>query len=88
LQTVSVTGGLLSLSKLLSQGSEVKLMFLTEAGPVLGAAEMLGPVPNGSQPFRFTTLYDDDRRRLQTAIQSCQDQSRRDHQLIVPDRPW
>ena len=41
LQVISVTGGLLSLSKSVDQGSQVKLMFLTEAGSVLGGAEML-----------------------------------------------
>jgi hypothetical protein len=88
LQVISVTGGLLCLSKLLNQGSRVKLMFLTQTGPVLGAAEMLSPVPSGSQPFRFTTLFDDDRRRLQAAIQLSQDQNRRDHQQIEMHRAW
>ena len=70
LQVISVTGGLLCLSKPLSQGCPVKLMFLTDAGPVLGAVEMLRPVPDGLQPFRFTTLDDDDRHRLQATLES------------------
>lgn len=85
LQVISVTGGLLCLSKLLSQGCPVKLMFLTEAGPVLGAVEMLSPVPGGLQPFRFTTLYDDDRHRLQAAIQSSQE---REDQSVEHYRAW
>jgi hypothetical protein len=76
LQVVSLTGGLLSLSKPLNHGSEVKLMFVTEAGTVLGAAEMLRPLPSGSQPFKFTMLLEDDRRRLQNAIQLSQNPNR------------
>jgi len=64
LQVISVTGGLLLLSKSVDQGSRVRLMFLTEAGSVLGGAEMLPPVTNGLQPFRFVSLAADDHRRL------------------------
>jgi len=39
-----VNGGLLSLPSPIDQGSQVKLMFLTHTGAVLGAAEMLSPV--------------------------------------------
>jgi hypothetical protein len=64
LQVISVTGGLLSLPKSVDQGSQVKLMFLTEAGSVLGGAEMLPPVSDKLQPFRFTSLPADDQRRV------------------------
>jgi hypothetical protein len=40
------------------------LIFLTGAGAVLGGAEMLRPVNNGLQPFRFVSLAADDHRRL------------------------
>jgi len=70
LQVLSVTGGLLSISTPLDEGSRVKLMFLTSAGPVLGGAEMLNPVSNTLQPFRFVSLPVEDHRRLGTAIQS------------------
>ena len=70
LQVVSVTGGLLCLDKPLSQGCEVKLMFVTDAGPVLGTAEMLRPAPGGQQAFRFTTLSENDQSKLRTVIQS------------------
>src|SRR5712692_5535787 len=50
LQVISVTGGLLSLSKSVDQGSRVRLMFLTEAGSVLGGAEMLPPSAIGCSP--------------------------------------
>lgn len=64
LEVVSVTGGLLSLAQPVVQGSQVKLMFLTGAGSVLGGAEMLRPVNDGLQPFRFVSLADDDQKRL------------------------
>jgi len=70
LQIVSMTGGLLSVSKPLDKGSQVKLMFLTDRGPVLGAAEMLAPMTWGQQPFRFVALREGDRRVLGSAIQA------------------
>lgn len=70
LQIVSITGGLLSVPRPLDRGSKVKVMFLTDKGPVLGAAEMLAPVTWGQQPFRFVALGDGDRRVLGSAIQS------------------
>jgi hypothetical protein len=70
LQVLSVTGGLLSLPGPIDQGSGVKLMFLTQRGAVLGAAEMLSPITRTQQPFRFVSLPGDDRRRLGAAIQS------------------
>ncbi len=71
LQVLSVTGGLLSLPNPIDRGSQVKLMFLTHTGAVLGAAEMLSPVTGTQQPFRFVSLPVDDRRRLGAAIQSA-----------------
>ena len=68
LQVISVTGGLLSLSKSVDQGSRVRLMFLTEAGSVLGGAEMLPPVSDRLQPFRFIALPADDQRRVGALI--------------------
>jgi len=64
LRVISVTGGLLALSQPVVQGSQVKLIFLTGAGAVLGGAEMLSPVTNGLQPFRFVSLAADDQHRL------------------------
>ena len=88
LQVISVTGGLLSLTKPLSQGCQVKVMFVTQAGPVLGVAEMLSPVQRGLQPFRFTTLREDDRSRLRAVIQSSTDQNYSDHTQIEKYRAW
>jgi len=64
LKVISATGGLLSLSPPVVQGTQVKLIFLTGAGAVLGGAEMLPPVSNGLQPFRFVSLADEDHQRL------------------------
>lgn len=63
----SITGGLLSLPKLLDRGSLVRLMFLVQSGPVLGTAEMLKPVSWTEQPFRFVALHEGDQHRLRTA---------------------
>jgi hypothetical protein len=68
LQVISLTGGLLSVPKSVDQGSRVRLMFMTEAGSVLGGAEMLPPVSDRLQPFRFTSLPADDQRRVDALI--------------------
>jgi hypothetical protein len=68
LQVISLTGGLLSVSRPVDQGSRVKLMFLTGGGSVLGGAEMLPPVANTLQPFRFISLPAADHRRLGALI--------------------
>jgi hypothetical protein len=68
LETVSLTGGLLSLTNVLDRGSRIKLMFLTPTGPVLGAAEMLSPVSTKRQPFRFIALEEGDLSRLRAVV--------------------
>ncbi|MGO8811629.1 MAG: PilZ domain-containing protein [Candidatus Sulfotelmatobacter sp.] len=88
LQVISLTGGLLCLSRPLDQGSRVKLMFLTGRGSVLGAAEMLSPISWSLQPFKFVGLYDDDQQKLQAAIQSSLDQNRHDHGQVERHRAW
>src|SRR5258708_31858590 len=70
LEVFSSTGGLLCLSKPLIRGTRIKVMFLTQRGPVLGAAEMLSPLSWTQQPFRFVALAYADQRRLQ-AITGC-----------------
>lgn len=64
LKVISLTGGLLSVAKSVDQGSLVRLMFMTETGSVLGGAEMLPPVSDQLQPFRFVWLQGDDQRRV------------------------
>jgi hypothetical protein len=88
LQVISVTGGLLHLSDPLDQGSRVQLMFLTDAGTVLGTAEMLPSVSSTLQPFRFVTIDEDYERRLRFLIEASIEQNRREHQSIVRDRTW
>jgi hypothetical protein len=73
LETISLTGGLLSMSKMLDRGSCIKLMLLTHTGPVLGAAGMLSPVSTTQQPFRFVAFEEGDQRRLRAAVQSSLD---------------
>jgi hypothetical protein len=68
LQVVSLTGGLLSLPRPVSQGSQVKLMFLIRPGSVLAGAEMLSPLNSTQQPFRFVSLPVKDRRKLESII--------------------
>lgn len=71
LNTVSLTGGLLSVSNTLDRGSRISLMFVTSAGPVVGAAEMLPAISTNQQPFRFVALEEGAQRRLRAVIQSC-----------------
>jgi hypothetical protein len=68
LHVVSLTGGLLSLSNSVTDGSRVQLMFVTGAGSVMAGAVMLPPVNRTLQPFRFVALTPKDRRRLETVI--------------------
>jgi hypothetical protein len=70
LAVVSLTGGLLRVDRPVDHGARVRLMFLTNSGPVLGAAEMLRAVSWTEQPFRFLSLAGPDHRRLQATIQS------------------
>jgi hypothetical protein len=86
LQVISITGGLLALSDVVGRGSRARLMFLTEAGAVLGTAEMLVPISTTLQPFRFVEIGDDDQSRIQGSIHSSMERNRRDHQSIVNER--
>ena len=85
LQVISVTGGLLYLDSPLDHGTRVHLMFLTDAGTVLGTAEMLPSLSGTQQPFRFVTIDENNEHRLRDMIQSSVNQNR---QSIVKDRPW
>jgi hypothetical protein len=88
LQVISVTGGLLWLSKPLDKGSQANVMFLMEAGAVSGKAEMLTPISSTQQAFRFVDIGKVDRSRLQTAIASSAEQNFLDRQSILSDRAW
>ncbi|HEV2732068.1 MAG TPA: hypothetical protein VGV15_18700 [Terriglobales bacterium] len=69
IEVISLTGGLLCLPKPIDRGSCVKLMFLSQNGPVLGTAELLSPVSRTRQPFQFLALSYSDQRRLQAATE-------------------
>ena len=88
LQVVSVTGGLLCLPSLVDQGFRVKLMFLADAGTILGTAEMLPSISRSLQPFRFVTIDQDHEHRLRHIIQSSIDHNRYEQQSIIRDRAW
>ncbi len=93
LEVISLTGGLLGLSKPVDRGSRVKLMFLTQRGPVLGTAEMLSPVSWARQPFRFVALSYADQRRLQTTIQGSSSpeiftQQVKSCPIVESEEPW
>ena len=82
LKVVSVTGGLMAVSRPIAQGLSAKLMFLTSAGSVLGMAQMLTPLSWDQQPFRFLSLHHDDETRLQAAIQSCRERDRHENKQL------
>jgi hypothetical protein len=79
LQVVSTTGGLLQLTRPISDGDFVELAFQTHSGSIQGMAEMLTPVRTapGSvfQPFRFVAMGDEDHRTLDMIISSESDKS-------------
>jgi hypothetical protein len=83
LEIISSTGGLLGLSKPLIRGTRIKVMFLTQRGPVLGTAEMLSAVSWTQQPFRFVALAYGDQRRLK-AITG--DSSKLEMPMPVPEQ--
>ena len=71
LHQLSVTGGLLEISNYLEERSKVGLTLPIGASVVQPKAEMLFPMweANGClQPFRFTQLWAEERRMLETEI--------------------
>lgn len=80
LKVVSITGGLLALTRPIRQGQIGKIMFLTSKGSVLGSAEMLTPLSWELQPFKFIALPDDDHSRLQLAINASLRESHRERE--------
>ncbi len=70
LEVLSLNGGLLRMSSTLEQGSRLKLLFVTQTGPVLGCVEMLPPVSTEHQPFRFVEIEKADHGRLRATVQS------------------
>ena len=91
LETVSLTGGMLVLPTMLDRGAPIRLMFLTQTGPVLGTAELLRPVSTNHQPFRFVALEEGDQRRLKSIVQSLLEPADpawiRKYRAAMADRP-
>jgi len=79
LQTISVTGGMLQMTRALERGDFVEIAFQTRSGSVSGMAEMLNVArraENGClQPFRFIAIGDEDHRKLRMALDSVLDRS-------------
>jgi hypothetical protein len=77
LQTISVTGGMLQMTRALERGDFVEIAFQTKSGAVSGMAEMLSvarAAENGClQPFRFIAIGDEDHRNLRMALDSVLD---------------
>jgi hypothetical protein len=88
LKVVSLTGGLLSIANVVDAGCNARVMFLTEAGMVLGSAQMLNPLSGSLQAFRFVALHGDDQDRLKAVIQSFVDHKRSDQRQIEHSRAW
>jgi hypothetical protein len=95
LKVISVTGGLLCLQRPVQPGAVGKLMFLSNNGCIAGEAQMLTPVAWDRQPFKFTTLQEEDHYRLETVIKRQlsgvhrKDERRRgDNTDIERLRPW
>lgn len=63
-------------------------MFLTGAGMVLGAAEMLTPLSGTLQPFRFVALKHDDQDRLKALVQAHIDLGNGTNSHIERSRAW
>jgi hypothetical protein len=63
-------------------------MFRAETSLVFATAELLIPISRTLQPFRFVEIDENDRRRLNVAIQSFVNKTRLEQQLIVRDRVW
>jgi len=79
LHEVSITGGLLAVSKALEEGDFVEVAFQTSHGAVRGMAELLAARRESKsgclQAFRFVALGDEDHTRLRMTLQSLRDQT-------------
>jgi len=79
LHEISVTGGLLVVSKAFAHGEFVEVAFQTSMGTVHGMAELLAARCESAsgclQPFRFVALDDDDHTRLRMVLDSLLDRT-------------
>jgi len=73
LHQLSVTGGLLHVAQPLDEAIVVEMAFHVKSNTVRTKAEMLFPMwatQGWLQPFRFVDLADEDRSKLEKALQS------------------
>lgn len=79
LHELSLTGGLLVVSKAFTEGDFVEVAFSTNKGTVHGMAEFLRPKNQSTsgclQPFKFVALEDEDHTKLRMALESLSDQT-------------
>ena len=79
LHELSVTGGLLGLSKAFERGDFAEVVFQTSKGTVHGMAELLVARRESTsgclQPFRFVALDDESHSRLRMALELLSDQA-------------
>ena len=79
LHEVSLTGGLLVLSKAFELGDFVEVAFQTDHGVVRGMAELLSARSKSKsgclQPFRFVAMEDEDHLRLRMTLESLRNQA-------------
>ena len=81
LNTISRTGGLLSVPCVVDAGSQATLMFRTHKGLLFANVEML-LASTTYQAFRFTDLREQDKSRLLSAFQSELFRNIREEELI------
>ena len=81
LNTISRTGGLLSVPRIFDPGALATLMFRTHKGLLFATVEMLSAFST-YQPFRFLDLSEQDKLTLQSAFQSELYRNIREEELI------
>jgi len=77
LRAISLTGGLLRLSKPLLPGALIEVVFMFNGSPIQGIAELLTPASatlKCQQPFKFIMIDDDYYQRLRSLIRSLRSQ--------------
>ena len=79
LHELSLTGGLLVMSKAFTEGDFVEVAFSTSKGTVHGMAEFLRAknqsISGCLQPFKFVALEDEDHTKLRMALESLSDRT-------------
>ncbi len=71
LHLISLTGGLLRLSKPLIPGTLIEVFVMSQTGPILAIAELLSPASDTLkclQPFKFVMIENADHERLSRLI--------------------